>query len=498
MQLARILTSGGRRLTRWSVYAGVLALAVLATIVLVFAVQARLRLPDLRAWHTIELAGEFSARRAGAPTEFADYRKLEDGLFGELRRRVLDDAAAADTYALGRYNPRSPTARLAFETPYNRSYELVPSEIRGAALLVHGLSDAPYSMRAVAELLRDQGVYVLVLRLPGHGTVPAALRGVEWEDWSAAVALAARHAAARAGAGKPFYAGGFSTGGALVTLHALRALKDPAARVPDRLLLFSPAIGISRFAVLTNVVAGLAFLPYFEKSKWLDVLPEYDPYKYNSFPVNAANQIYGLTQALQAELAQAQTEGRLARMPPMLAFQSLVDATVTAADIAGRLFMPIASTRNELVVFDVNREAGWDALIARGPREAFARIAAAPALPFRLTMVGSRTSAAGGVTAYTREAMTTDVRVAKTGLAWPVGVFSLGHVAVPFPPDDPLYGIAPAAVSPLGFSLGNLAARGEPGALVVPLSTLGRLRSNPFFAVIQERIAASVAADRAR
>jgi hypothetical protein len=182
----------------------------------------------------------------------------------------------------------------------------------------------------------------------------------------------------------------------------------------------------------------------------------------------------------------------------MLAFQSLVDATVTAADIAGRLFMPIASTRNELVVFDVNREAGWDALIARGPREAFARIAAAPALPFRLTMVGSRTSAAGGVTAYTREAMTTDVRVAKTGLAWPVGVFSLGHVAVPFPPDDPLYGIAPAAVSPLGFSLGNLAARGEPGALVVPLSTLGRLRSNPFFAVIQERIAASVAADRAR
>jgi hypothetical protein len=94
--------------------------------------------------------------------------------------------------------------------------------------------------------------------------------------------------------------------------------------------------------------------------------------------------------------------------------------------------------------------------------------------------------------------MSTDVNVEELGLAWPLGVFSLGHVAVPFPPDDPLYGIAPAAVGPLGFSLGNLAARGEPGALVVPLNTLGRLRSNPFFEVIRERIAASVAADRAR
>jgi alpha-beta hydrolase superfamily lysophospholipase len=479
-------------------YAGVLVLAVLATIVLVFAIQARARLPDLRAWHTIDLTGEFSARRDGPSMSFDDYRKLEDRLFADVRKRVLDDPAAADAYALGRYNPRSPTARLSFETPYNRSYELVPPEIRGAALLVHGLSDSPYSMRAVAELLRDQGFYVLVLRLPGHGTVPAALRDVQWEDWSAAVALAARHAAARAGAGKPFYVGGYSTGAPLAILHALRALKDPAARVPDRLLLFSPAIGISRFAVLTNVVAGLSFLPYFEKAKWLDVLPEYDPYKYNSFPVNAANQIYGLTQALQVELTRAQADGSLARMPPVLAFQSLVDATVTAADVVGRLFMPIASNRNELVVFDVNRAKGWDALIASGPREAFDRIVAAPALPFRLTLVGRKGPDSTSVATFTRDAMSTDVNVEELGLAWPLGVFSLGHVAVPFPPDDPLYGIAPAAVGPLGFSLGNLAARGEPGALVVPLNTLGRLRSNPFFEVIRERIAASVAADRAR
>ncbi len=498
MKLVPTLTSGGMHLVRWAAYAGVLVLAVLATIVLVFAVQARVRLPELHAWHTMALAEEFSARRDGPSMSFDDYRKLEDRLFSDLRRRVLDDPAAADTYALGRYNPRSPTARLALETPYNRSYELVPPEIRGAALLVHGLSDSPYSMRAVAELLRDEGFYVLVLRLPGHGTVPAALRDVQWEDWSAAVTLAARHAAARAGAGQPFYAGGYSTGGALMVLYALRSLKDPSVRAPDRLLLFSPAIGISRFAVLTNVVAGLSFLPYFEKAKWLDVLPEYDPYKYNSFPVNAANQIYGLTQTLQVELARAQAGGSLARMPPMLAFQSLVDATVTAADVVGRLFMPIASDRSELVVFDVNHGKGWDALIASGPREAFGRIVAAPALPFRLTLVGSTGPDSTAVATFTREAKHKEVGVEELGLAWPLGVFSLGHVAVPFPPDDPLYGIAPTAAGPLGFSLGNLATRGEPGALVVPASTLERLRSNPFFAVIRERIAAGAAADRAR
>ena len=44
-----------RRLVRWLLYAVVIGASVLATIVLVFAVQARLRLPELRAWHTVSL-----------------------------------------------------------------------------------------------------------------------------------------------------------------------------------------------------------------------------------------------------------------------------------------------------------------------------------------------------------------------------------------------------------------------------------------------------------
>ena len=50
-----------------------------------------------------------------------------------------------------------------------------PPEIRGGALLLHGLTDSPYSLRHVAELLAQQGYYALGLRLPGHGTFPAAI-----------------------------------------------------------------------------------------------------------------------------------------------------------------------------------------------------------------------------------------------------------------------------------------------------------------------------------
>src|SRR5262249_31741962 len=114
-----------RRALRWLLYLAGLCVAVLATIVLVFALQARARLADLKPWHRVALAEEFRASRPDALKTFAEYRALEDRLFAEVRRKVLDDPAAADTQVLGRYTPGSIPARLALDTPYNRSFELV-------------------------------------------------------------------------------------------------------------------------------------------------------------------------------------------------------------------------------------------------------------------------------------------------------------------------------------------------------------------------------------
>jgi hypothetical protein len=253
---------------------------------------------------------------------------------------------------------------------------------------------------------------------------------------------------------------------------------------------------VSEFAAMTTVTSLLEPVPGLEKAAWLDVLPEYDPYKYNSFPVNAATQVWSLTRRLERELVRAQERGKLDRMPTITAFQSLVDSTVVAADLETRLFARLPAKGHELVVFDVNREALLSSLIAPAPRRAFDEIVAAPALPNRLTIVGNRSPGSSEVVAWTREAGTRDSVPVTTGLAWPGNVFSLGHLAIPTPIDDPMYGLTPrAAPDGLALPLGRGAPSGEAGALLIPLGQLARIRSNPFFPVILDRIDASVRAD---
>ena len=480
------------RLAKWSLYLAGLVLVVLATIVLVYALQARARLADLRPWHRVVLAEEFSAAKPGAPKTFEEYLALEDRLFKELHARVLDKDGAADSWEVGRYNPHGIVGRLALDTPYNRSYEIAPQgEPRGSVLLVHGLSDSPYSMRAVAETFAAQGYHVVSLRMPGHGTLPSGLLDVSWKDWYAAVVLAAKYAAAKGGPGKPFVAAGHSTGAALIALYSVRALDDASLPRPTDIHLLSSAIGISSFAALTNIISGLSFLPAFEKSRWIDVLPEYDPYKYNSFPVNAANQIYRLTHVLQDTL-DAHNTASLAGMPHMHVYHSIVDSTVTSSEVIHGLLARVPPGGHELVVFDINRNETIDSLIAPAFLENIQRLRTA-VLPFRLTLVANRDSSTRSVAAFVREPGASGFSVAELPLEWPTGVFSVGHVSLPFPADDPVYGLSSPVTQPQ-FNLGAISAKGESGALVVGLGTFARLRSNPFFEVIRANIIATTGA----
>ena len=74
------------------------------------------------------------------------------------------------------------------------------------------------------------------------------------------------------------------------------------------------------------------------------------------------------------------------------------------------------------------------------------------------------------------------------GLAWPPEVFSLTHVALPFAPDDPLYGIEASGGLAGLLPIGRLSPRGERAVLTVGTDTLMRLSSNPFFPFVAERI----------
>ena len=71
--------------------------------------------------------------------------------------------------------------------------------------------------------------------------------------------------------------------------------------------------------------------------------------------------------------------------------------------------------------------------------------------------------------------------------------FSLSHVALPFPPQDSLYGTDPEGED-FGIHLGNQALRGERGTLLQGADALVRASCNPFFPYVTERITEAIAA----
>jgi pimeloyl-ACP methyl ester carboxylesterase len=247
----------------------ILAAALLiVTLLLAWAFESR-SLPALHRWHTVVLDSEFTACDATPQSTLRDYLDQEARLFEELREKVYQRVEDTDALIYSRYRAGGIQDPDWQQHNWNRTFELVPSHIRGGALLLHGLTDSPYSLRRIGELLYAKGFYVLGLRLPGHGTIPGALTQVHWEDWVAASRIGARHVRERIGPTQPFIIAGYSNGGALSVRYALDALTEADLPVPDRLLLFSPEIGIEPLAGIADSHEVLSFLPYFEQFKWL-------------------------------------------------------------------------------------------------------------------------------------------------------------------------------------------------------------------------------------
>src|SRR5262249_14489473 len=154
----------------------------------------------------------------------------------------------------------------------------------------------------IAERYRAHGFVAIAIRLPGHGTVPAGLTDATWEDWAAAARVAVREAVRRAGPSRPLHVIGYSNGGALALKSALASPDDASLPRPARVVLISPMIGVTRFARFAGVAGWPAVLPAFARAAWLGVEPEFNPFKYNSFPVQAARQTVRLTDALHRQI----------------------------------------------------------------------------------------------------------------------------------------------------------------------------------------------------
>jgi alpha-beta hydrolase superfamily lysophospholipase len=321
-------------LRRWIGRLAWSALLIFATIVIGGAVSARRRLPDLEPWHRI-VPRDLRAADVTARSTLTDYVAIEDAAFRAIHDRIEQQLDAAARVPANRYNPDGMSHPSRLGTDWNRTQVLAPAgEPIGGALLVHGLTDSPYSMRTIGENLRRRGYYVVALRVPGHGTVPAGLTDVTWEDWLAAVRIGARHVRATLGDSKPLVLVGYSNGGALVLKYTLDTLEGSGDPPVFRTVLLSPMLGVQPFAWLTRVISMLGPIPAFEKARWLDIYPEYNPFKYNSFPANAGLQTWRLTTTLQKQIERAARAGLASRVPPVLTLHSLVDATVSTTSTA--------------------------------------------------------------------------------------------------------------------------------------------------------------------
>ncbi len=266
--------------------------------------------------------------------------------------RALFEAGLSFDGYMARTRQRISQSRVDL-TPQNRDaiingnapFDLAPNETclsgkakryRRGVLLAHGLTDSPYSMRALGQFFQAHCFRVMAILLPGHGTRPGDLLDVSWQDWAQAEAFGVRALAAEV---DEVYLAGFSTGGALSVYQSLR---DPNVA---GLFLFSPAIQITSLAALANWHKAYSWLA--PRARWGDIRNDDDPFKYNSFPLNGADQVHLLTKEVRAHL------DRKKMAVPVFIAASQDDATVETTGTV-EFFKQTENPLNRMILYSAD------------------------------------------------------------------------------------------------------------------------------------------------
>jgi alpha-beta hydrolase superfamily lysophospholipase len=441
--------------------------------------------PDLQIWHTTELDEEFTI---GANVQtFNDYLALENRLFAQLDQLIYQQSDRSKTGLIQRYKKTSLVDPTSWHTNWNRSFELPLEQPKAAVLLLHGMSDSPYSLRAIAQQLHQADAWVLGLRLPGHGTAPSGLVTVKWQDMAATVKLAMTHLKEQVG-DHPIYIVGYSNGGALAVHYALLTLQDSDLPTVNGLVLISPSIGVTKVAALAVWQARLGYLLGLDKVAWNSIQPEYDPYKYNSFAVNAGDQVYRLTANIQSQFKRLQSGTLLDNFPPIIAFQSAIDTTVLPSAVVSRLFEQLPDKGHELVLFDIHRQKNIEHILRQDPKVWFDELLNRASLPFNLSILSNHRTENSPTFLLHRSSKNNTIEQSPLAFSWPNDLYSLSHIALQISPQDPIYGITSPDEQNNNFNLSNIALRGELAALQVSAADMLRLRWNPFFPYVSQRI----------
>jgi len=478
--MKRLAAGTTKRLVRLLIYGSIgVVIAVVSAAVYVLNSKS-----DLEVWHLVHLDEEFTVK--SDVDSFEKYLALEDRLFVQLEELVTSRIDAKDRKPLNRYFAESRAAPERWDRNWNRTFELAAENPRAGFLLLHGMSDSPYSLRGIGERLHEAGAHVVGMRMPGHGTAPSGLVHATWEDMAAAVRIGVRHVRSRIG-DKPLFLVGYSNGAALATEYATSMIEEDALPRVEGLILMSPMIGVTPAAALAIWQARLGRWFGLGKLDWNSIGPEIDPFKYQSFAVNAGVQTYRLTQDIDQTMAALREADKLGKFPPVLAISSAVDATVTVTRLIDVLMARLPEGGHELVLIDVNRNAELEELLKHDPKEELTRHLGDAGQDFALTVITNVSEDSRQVLVRQRAPGSSQPTKTALDLEWPEDLFSLGHLAIPFERNDPLYGIVhnPTAKH---IQIGCAALRGERGVLSISPGDMLRIRFNPFYSFLEERI----------
>jgi hypothetical protein len=138
-----------------------------------------------------------------------------------------------------------------------------------------------------------------------------------------------------------------------------------------------------------------------------------------------------------------------------------MDFTVTTRAVVSALYVNLFANGSELVLFDINRAAKLSPLLRTSTETMLTRILPAPPRRFRTTIITNADPGSPEVVAQVTEAGATTTQTRPLGLSYPFDMYSLSHVALPFPASDPLYGMNDTRRTRINP---RIAARGERGA----------------------------------
>lgn len=188
------------------------------------------------------------------------------------------------------------------------------------ALVCHGFTSTPLSVRPWGQHLAEGGLTVACPRLPGHGTRWQELNLTRWPDWYAEVGRTFDRLLSRC---ESVFVLGLSMGGTL----ALRLAEERSGSVAG-VVLVNASLGSTdrRMAALPLVSRVLPSMP----GVGGDIRrPEVDEQAYDRVPLRALHSLTRLWALTRADL------GRITA--PVLAFRSTVDHVVEP--LSGRLLM---------------------------------------------------------------------------------------------------------------------------------------------------------------